>query len=405
MSLFHYEAYDKDGAITRDDFEARSREEVVEFLNKRSLSPISVKRIGETGGMRVLSIALFERIAPVDIIFLVRNLATTIKSGLTMVESLDIFIADTEKKILKNVLIRVQSNLKNGKSLPESFADDKKYFPPVFMGMLKAGEYSGQLDRSLDELGRYLTKEYNLVKKVKSALTYPAVLLVASLLVVGLLLIFVLPRLTKIFQTSGVELPLLTKFFIVVSGFLSQHLFFDGIFFAGVVWFFTGFRATDFGRRVFYQIFSHVPVAKDLIKKVLLVRFTRTFGNLIGGGISVVEALELAADAVGNYVYKAVIMEGAEGIKNGISLSETFAKYPALFPKVLTSLLSVGEKTGSLASILINFSDFYEEDVDNKLKDLTALLEPLLLLLMGLFVGAIAFSVLLPIYQLVGKFT
>ncbi len=406
MSLYNYEAYDKDGAIVTGDFEASDKDEVVEFLGKRGLSPISVKKAsGEGKKEGVLALSFFESVTPVDIVFLVRNLATTIRSGLSMIESLDILIADAEKKIVKEILIKAQSNLKNGLPLSKSFEQDKKHFPNVFLGMLRAGEFSGQLDRTFDELGRYLTKEYNLGKKVKSALTYPVILFVASLLVVALLLVFVLPRLTKIFQTAGAEIPAITKFFVVVSGFLSEHLIFDIIFFGGIIYFFTGFRKTELGRDVFYKIFSRVPVAKELIKRVLLVRFARTFGNLIGSGISAVEALELSADSVGNKTYKKIILESAEEIKNGVPISKTFSKYPGIFPNILTSLMVVGEKTGTLGQILINFADFYEEDVDNKLKDLTSLLEPLLLLFMGLFVGAIAFSILLPIYQLVGKFT
>ena len=406
MSLFNYEAYNRDGAIIHGDFEAVNKEEVVEYLGKRSLSPISIKKAGESGKKEgLLAISLFESVTSVDIVFLVRNLATTTKSGLSMIESLDILIADTEKKIMKDILIKAQSNLKNGLPLSKSFEGDKKYFPRVFVGMLRAGEFSGQLDKTFDELGRYLTREYNLIKKVKSALTYPIILFIASLLVVALLLIFVLPRLTKIFQTAGAEVPAITKFFVTISGFLSQHLIFDVIFFGGIIWFFTGFRKTERGKDVFYKIFSKIPVSRELIKRVILVRFARTFGNLIASGISAVEALELSADSVGNNTYKKIILESVEEIKNGVPISKTFIKHPNLFPSILTSLMGVGEKTGTLGQILVNFADFYEEDVDNKLKDLTALLEPLLLLFMGLFVGAIAFSILLPIYQLVGKFT
>lgn len=405
MSLFSYEAYDKEGAIVKADFEAQSTEEVVEFLAKRGLSPISVKRIGLADKAGALSFSFFESITPVDVVFLVRNLGITMKAGLSMIEALDILIADTDKNILKNVLRTAQSNLKNGQSLSDSFASNKKYFPPAFLGMLKAGEFSGELDKSLEELGKYLTKEYALVRKVKSALTYPVILLIAAFLVVGLLLIFVLPRLTQVFSSSGVELPLITRIFVNMGSFLSQNKILDLIALAGLIWFLTGFRKTEPGKKFFYFIFSHVPVSRELIRRVLLVRFARTFGNLIGSGISIVEALELSAETVNNHMYKKVLMDAEEGVKNGVALSKTLTRYPDLFPNIFTSLIVVGEKTGTLGKVLLEFADFYEEDVDNKLRDLTSLLEPLLLLFMGVFVGAIAFSILLPIYQLVGKFT
>ncbi len=405
MSIFIYEVYNKDGAIVRGEYEALTREEVVQYLLRRDLTPISVEAL--RGGKRGLdlSISLFEKVTSVDILFLVRNLSATVKAGLSVVEALDILIADTEKKMMKNILREVQALVKNGQPLSAGFANFANQFPPVFLGMLRAGEASGQLERTLTELGQYLSKEYALRAKVKSALTYPIILLVASIGVVSLLLIFVLPRLTKAFASSGVELPWVTKFFLGLSGMLTYSFILDGIILFFTVWFFLYFRKTNMGKKFFFFLISHIPVANELIKKVALVRFTRTLGNLMASGLSAVGSLESAAQSIGNQKYEIAIKAIVDNVKNGLSISDAIAKFPELFPRLLVSLVIVGERTGSLSEILITFSDFYEEDVDNKLKGLTAVLEPILLLIMGLLVGSIAFSIILPIYQLVGHFT
>ena len=403
--IFIYEVYNKDGATVRGEYEAGSREEVVQYLLRRDLTPISVEAIrGGKAGLD-LSISLFEKIKSVDILFLVRNLSATVKAGLSIVEALDILIADTEKKMMKNILREVQALVKNGQPLSAGFANFANQFPPVFLGMLRAGEASGQLERTLTELGQYLSKEYALRAKVKSALTYPIILLVASIGVVSLLLIFVLPRLTKAFASSGVELPWVTKFFLGLSSMLTYSFTLDLVVVFFATWFFLYFRKTTIGRKFFFFLISHIPVANELIKKVALVRFTRTLGNLMASGLSAVGSLESAAQSIGNQKYEVAIKAIVDDVKNGMSISDALTKFPDLFPRLLVSLVIVGERTGSLSEILITFSDFYEEDVDNKLKGLTAVLEPILLLIMGLLVGSIAFSIILPIYQLVGHFT
>lgn len=405
MATFIYEVYNREGVIVHGEYEAATREEVVQYLLKRDLTPILVEDIKAQKGKGLdLSFTFFERITPIDVMFLVRSLATTIKAGLSVVEALDILIADAEKSVMKKMLQSVQAMVRGGQTLSSGFSAYANSFPPIFLGMLRAGELSGQLDRTLSELGQYLSKEYALRSKVKSALMYPAILLIASSGVVTLLLIFVLPRLTKAFAASGVELPFITKFFLGISSALSWSYLLDLVIIVGIAWFFLYFRSTKTGKRFIFWLLAHTPVANELIKKVALVRFARTFGSLVNSGLSAIESLELSARTSGNDRYERALIASILEIKNGVPISDALGKYPNLFPRLLISLIIVGERTGSLSEILITFADFYEEEVDNKLKDLTAILEPALLLVMGLMVGAIAFSIILPIYQLVGSF-
>jgi type II secretory pathway component PulF len=405
MSTYLYEAYDKDNQISHGQHEASSREEVVEHLAKHSLTPISIEAIrtkrAQTG---ILSIQLFESLNSVDIMFLVRNLSTTVKAGLSVVESLDILIQDTGKKLMKKILEEAQAMIKNGKSLSAAFEAHKESFPAIFIGMVKAGEVSGKLDNTLAELARYLSKEYALRSKVKSALTYPIILLCASTVVVILMLVFVLPKLTKSFISSGVKLPWITKAFLFISQMLTWSFILDIVVVAGLIWFFLYFRRTKTGKKFFFFIISHTPVASKLVKKIALVRFTRIFGNLIASGLSVIDSIEIASQSINNQSYTHALEKTVTDIRNGVSVSGALSKYPELFPRLLISLIVVGERTGTLEEILITFSDFYEEEVDNTLKELTSVLEPVLLLVMGLMIGSIAVSIILPIYQLVGHF-
>lgn len=403
MSTFLYEAYDKDGATVRGEYEAQTSEEVVEHLLHRSLSPVSIRSLKANSATELSFSSLFKRLSPVDVLFLVRNLATTLKAGMSMVEALDIMIADTDRPYLRYVLQTIQAGMKSGLPFSKGFEQFRGSFPPAFIGMLRAGEASGELDSTLASLGAYLAKEYNLRQAVRAAMIYPVVLLCASAGVVALLLIVVLPRLSKAFAQSGVELPFITKVFLALSNALTYSIWLDLAVVAGLVWFFTYFRRTVIGRRFMLSVLMRTPVARDVVKKVALVRFTRTFGHLIGGGVSAIEALDIAADSVGNDDFAAAIRKAGEDLQHGISLSHSLPERRDLFPSILIGLIVVGEKTGTLSAILLDLADFYDEEAGNRLKNLTSILEPILLLVMGLIVGSIALSIMLPIYQLIGK--
>jgi len=404
MATFIYEAANKEGFIEKGKFEAESKSEVVRYLERKNLIPIFIDIEGEVKKFRGFQFSPFETIRPIDRILLVRNLSATIKAGLNILESLDILITDATKKLIKKFLSQAKFNLQKGQPLSATFVQFKKYFPPVFVGLVKAGEASGRLGENLDELSRYLIKEYNLRKKIRTALAYPVILLIGSIGVITMLLLFVLPRLAKSFQMSKVELPFITKTLVSISKIFTFSPLLDLAVAVGLIWFFIYFRKTFLGRRFFLKLLLKIPIARDLVKKVALVRFTRTFGGLMASGITVIEALDISAEAVSNETYKRIILDSKEQVKAGVPLSRIFKNHSDFFPHLLLNMMAVGERTGTLEHILKTFSDFYEEEVDDTLKDLTTFLEPLLLLFMGLVIGVIALSILLPIYQLVGKF-
>lgn len=405
MSTFIYEAANKEGVTVKGELEAASKEDVIEHLEKKNLIPIVVQSKSEGGqGRGLASVAFFERVKPIDRIVFVRNLSATVKAGLNILDAVNVLILDTANAAMKKVLSAARADLERGQPLSRAFEEHKKDFPVIFVGMLKAGEASGRLEEVLGELEVHLTKEYELVRKIKSALAYPVLLLTASIGVVVLLMAFVLPRLAQSFAAGGVKLPLITRMVVSFSKAITFSPFLDFAVIGGLTFFFLYFRKTDPGRKIISGIISRIPIAKELVKKVALVRFTRTFSSLIASGTSAVESLALSADAVGNDDYREAILATAEKIKTGASISESFGDRPDLFPHLLLSMMTVGEKTGTLENILKTFSNFYDQEVDNTLKDFVTFLEPVMLLMMGLVIGAIAVSILLPIYQLVGKF-
>src|SRR3989344_5776768 len=400
---FIYEASDEGGVIVTGEFEASDRADVVRHLEGRNLIPVSIREFGEYKE-GLLSSSIFERVNALDRIMMVRNLSAAIKAGLSIIEALDIMIADTQKKVLKRVLISAKSNLENGQPLWRTFESYGGLFPIVFVGMVKAGESSGELDKTLDELSDHLAREHTLSGRVKSAMMYPLMLLGAAFGVILLLLIFVLPRLSKTFQSSGVELPFITTLLINISDTITSNWILDGIVVFLLLWFFFYFRKTPRGGRFINWVLFRVPVAKELIKKVALIRFTRTLSSLIKSGTPMLEALNLAADSVSNVTYKKVIIESIHKVESGIPLSASLEVYPSLFPRFLVGLMAIGEKTGTLDHTLNTFATFYDEEIDNTLKTLMSLLEPILIIFMGLIVVLIAVSVLLPIYQLSSGF-
>lgn len=399
---FYFESINKQGKAVVGEYDADSKGDVVEYLQKRHLIPLRInEKLVQKEGWNT---SLFERITNLDRITLTRNLAATSRAGLSIVESFDILAQDTGKNLLKNVLLHIKNSVINGQPMWQAFHYYKEHFPPFFVGMVRAAESSGKLDVTLEELTRYLTREYNLVKKIKSAMAYPVILIIASLGVLTLLLGFVLPSVEKTFERSRITLPVFTQILLKISHAIRYSLILDVIvvifFGVGLFLLFRNNKAKEWFAKFLFKI----PLIRDVLKKIVLVRFSRTLGSLLASGVLITESLELAGDSVGNEYYKEVILKVKADVTKGIPLSKSLGSYEKLFPHFLCSLILVGEKTGTLEHILKTFADFYDEEVDYSLKTLTSFMEPAMLLIMGLIIGFIVLSILLPIYQFVGNY-
>lgn len=395
---FNYEAYNKENKLVTGDISASGKGDALEKLLKQGVRPVRLDAPDKRG--KLLDIHLFESIKDADLIFIIRNLATSLQAGMGAAEALDIIAKDTTKTVVHEMLTDVLDKLRSGISLAAAFTPYKKHFPPTFLGMIEAGERSGKLDTTLTLLGDYLEQMHEFRSRVKSALIYPLILVLASVGVSMLILTVLIPRLATVFRDAAVELPLITRVMIGISDALTYSYILDVIVLLGIAGFFVWFKKTPRGQRTLAFLAIRTPGVKAIGRMAAVVRSARTLGTLLASGVGVLETIELSGKAVGNVYYEEGLARINARLVRGESIEAAFAAEEALYPRVFIGLISVGERTGNLAAVLVQLADYYERDVDARLKNLSALIEPVLILVLGVVVGTIALAVLLPIYGL-----
>lgn len=399
--LYHYIAADKEGRLKEADHEADSLQDVLRHLALQELRPISVKSLRQ-------SRAIFQRLGKItltDKVFLTKYLALMLRVGTDLLAAINILIADFEKPAMKNLLLEVRENLSRGKPFHMAFAAHARSFSPVFINLVKAAESSGNLQGTFETLSTSLEKEAELRSKIKSAFIYPAIILSMSLGIFIFLTTFALPRIAKVFEQGGIQPPVFSRIVFSVGLFFGDHVF--GVMttllgtIAFLIYFFFRNRV---GKRIAERIVRHVPVVKKVYREAALQRFTSTFSSLLKAGLPIIEATKISADVVGSEEYRYALTRIAdEGLAKGLTIGEAFHR-EVVFPRVLINLVTISEKAGHLEEVLETLADFYASSVDAGVKTLVAFLEPLLLLFMGLLVGGIALSIVIPIYQLTSQF-
>ncbi|MEK9154725.1 MAG: type II secretion system F family protein [Patescibacteria group bacterium] len=401
---FHYIASKKDGAVIEGDFEGLNSAEVFQYLNANGLKPISLKIAKEFEGKSRFRI-FGQSITVADKVFLTRYLALMLKVGTDLFKALDILIADFDKPILKALLIEMRLTLEKGQPFYSAFAKYPKIFSPVFVNLVKAGEASGNLERIFGDLSTSLQREQDLRHRIKAALTYPLLLLTASVVILVLLVTFALPRIADIFMSGGINPPTFSKVVFAVGLFLNKYIlimlpFF--VVFGFFSWYF--FSRTLLGRKIFFRFIVKIPFIGSVLKQIAIQRFASTLSALLAAGMPIIESLEITANAVGSEEIKNSLLRiSREGILKGMTIGEAFRREPN-FPRVIVNLMSISEKAGHIEDILNTLANFYESEIDSSIKTLVAFLEPMLLLLIGTVIGVIALSIIVPIYQLVGQF-
>ena len=381
--------------------DAQTEPEVLQFLNSKGLRPVSVKvsKSIDLGSANLFS----QSITISDKVFLTRYLALMLKSGTDLFKAIDVLINDFDKPVLKALLSEVRSNLEKGNQFYIVFAKYPKYFSPVFVNLIKAGEASGSLPEVLNNLSMSLNKDKELQNKITAALVYPIILLAMTFLMIIGLVTFAIPKIANVFSNSGVQPPAFSRIVFATGLFLNANaiIVFPLMAFLAVgVWYFLA--KTYSGKKFISFMSSRLPVIKDVTKQLALQRFTSTFGSLMKAGLPIINSLEITADAVGSEkLEKSLRNISREGITKGLTIGEAFRREPA-FPLVVTNLISVSEKAGHIEDVLKILASFYEEEVDNAIKILVAFIEPALLLVIGVLIGTIAISVIVPVYQLVG---
>lgn len=399
MPVFKYVAKDKDGKTVSGSLEATNSRALVESLRQRELIIIHIDEEKEKSAKAAAG-GGGGNIKMDDLVIFSRQLATMVDAGIPLVGALDALQDQMESKGFKNVIKKVRNDVEGGLSLSEALNKQPNVFSEFFINMVKAGESSGQLDEILDRVAVYMEKTLALIRKVKSSLIYPAVVVLMAITITTFLIVKVVPTFESIFVTIGVDLPLPTKILITISKILRQWLPLVAVgLVVGIVALVRIIR-TDKGKLVFDTLLLKLPVLGPLLKKVAIARFARTLSTLQKSGVAILTALEIVGKTSGNKVIEAAVFKTKSSIKEGESIAQPLTA-SRVFPPMVTRMISVGEQTGKLEEMLGKVADFYESEVDTAVSGLTSLIEPLIIAFLGVVVGGIVVSMFLPIVKLI----
>ena len=402
---FHYIASQPTGKVIEGDFEAAGPAEVLEYLANQGLRPISIKIVK---GVEEVGRGLFifrKGIRVADKVFLTKYLSLMLKVGTDLLKAIDILIVDLDNPAMRALLIEIRGTLEKGQPFYSTFLKYPKYFSSVFVNLIKAGETSGNLERVFEDLSVSLEKDQDLRRKIKSALTYPIILLIASFSVLILLVSFAVPKIATVFASANVRPPLFSRIVISTGLFISDYIWFFLIFLGILIvslWYL--FAKTASGKKFLYQFALKLPIIKTVLKQIALQRFASTLSSLLRAGLPILDSLEITSQTVGYGELKdSLIRISWEGVAKGLTIGEAFRR-EAIFPRVVVNLMAISEKAGHIEDILSALATFYEGEIEVAIKTMVSFLEPALLMGIGIIIGTIAISIIVPIYQLVGQF-
>lgn len=397
--LFSYKAIDKDNTSREGTVDATNVDAAIATVQKRGYTVVSIEPIEEKRSLGEIEIEWFQHITNKEVVILSRQIATLFDAQVSALRIFRLLAAEAENPQMQRVLSSIADDLQAGSSISRSLAGHPDVFSPFYINMVRSGEETGSLEKSFGYLADYLDRSYAIVTKARNALIYPAFVIGIFVLVMGLMLTLVIPRISQILTDSGQELPVYTKIVISISSLLTDYI---GVIlillaFAGVgLW---RFVKTDIGMRAVDELKITVPYIGDLFQKLYLTRICDNLATMLSSGISMVQALEVTGEVVDNVVYREIIQNTLIEVKGGRSFADAIAEYPEI-PGVLAQMAKVGEETGNLGEILTTLAKFYQREVNNAVDTLIGLIEPVMIVLLGLGVGTLLASVLMPIYNL-----
>jgi type IV pilus assembly protein PilC len=398
---FQYKVKDKGGKLVEGSIEAETADLVVSKLRSMGYVPINITQQSGVNVNKELKLpGLSDRIKLKDVAVFSRQFATMINSGLSLLRSLNILAEQTESKPLAEVVNQVRLDVERGASLSQALAKHPKAFPRLYVSMVKAGEVGGALDSVLLRLAETIEKQVELRRKVKSAMTYPVVVAALVLVIVTAMLLFVIPMFQNIYKELGGTLPAPTQVLIDISKVLREFWY---IIFAVEIGAAIAFRKwinSEEGRKAWDAIKLKVPIFGKLVRKTALARFSRTMSALVRSGVPILESLDIVADTSGNHVVAEAVRDTQAGVKQGEPLSRRLEDHD-VFPPMVVQMMAVGEETGALDEMLDKIADFYDAEVEATVDALTSLIEPLLIVVMGVCVGGMIISLYLPMFNII----
>lgn len=403
MPQYSYVAVNNQNKSVNGSFESQNRSSALATLTKQGLRPISIRETADkSSGFSFMDFLGKDKVKSEDLVVFTRQLSAMVSAGVPLLRALSSLHDHTQSKALASVTSGIVKDVEGGLALADALAKYPNTFNDVYVNMVRAGEAAGILDEILKRLAMQQEKSSSMRKKIKSAMTYPMVLVFITIGAFFGLMIFVIPQIGKILVDLGgedAELPVLTLAMLAISKFLISYWYIILPVTAVGIVLLLRYLKTPSGKAIFHRIILKVPIINPIVRKVAVARFARTFSALMGAGVAVLEALRVTSRAVGNVSYEKVLLDAAEEVKNGRALSTIIGKSD-LFPPIVAQMLAVGEETGQTDTVLVKVADFYEEEVDVSIDGLSSIIEPIMIVVMGSMVGLIAASVMGPIASL-----
>ncbi len=398
-TTYKYKAVDISGKVVEHTHQANTKEEVLKMIRDKGLTPIRIE-LEEQKSKDVGDISLFQKKVKVkDISIFCKQLYTMLNAGMPLSNALDVLGSQTENKVLRQTIKEVYSQVQTGAMLSQAMKKHRNIFPNLLITMVESGEMTGNLDSVLARMSEHFEKENKINSKIKGAMVYPTVLSVAAVGVVIFLLTFIMPTFTGMFTSSGVELPGPTKLLMAISDALKNYWYIFIIVIGVALFIIRRYIKTTTGKRQFDKFKLKIPVVGPSVTKIATSRFTRTLSTLMASGIPIVPAMETSASVTNNQVVIDGMEKVIEDVKKGLSISYLL-KNMDFFPPMVISMVGIGEESGSMEDMLSKTADYYDEELDASIQKMLALLEPLLILFMGVIVGFIVISMMLPIFDM-----
>lgn len=401
MAKFIYTAKNNEGQTKGGEITAKDENAAAQQLRSEGFLITSIKKMEDEENK--VKVKFFDRFSTVPLkekMIFARNLSVMIASGLTISRSVQNLSTQTKNKRFKNVLTDIFNQVQSGKSFSESLAAHPSIFNELFVNMVKVGETGGNLEDVLKIVASQMEKDHELISKVRGAMMYPAVIVMAMIGIGIIMMTYILPKLLGVFADMEVELPATTKFIIALTNFMSSNKIAVGVILAGLIIFLKIFLGTRIGKKALSFFTLSFPMIKMISIKINCARFSRIYSSLLQSGVPIIEALRISSNTLSNYYYREALKNGIDKIQKGITLSKVLSTYPKIFPAMIIQMLEVGEETGKVENVLLKLSEFYEEEVEQVTKNLSSIIEPLLMILIGGAVGFFAVSMLQPMYSL-----
>lgn len=399
MAIYLWQGQDRKGATHKGELEAPDEAAVQSQLRRMKIKATKIKKKPKDLFENVSF--LQPKVQTADVVVFARQFATMINAGLPLIQCLDILQAQQENKTFKNLLKDIKDSVEAGATLADALKKYPDTFDDLFINMVSAGETGGILDTILDRLSGYMEKAMKLKAQVKSAMTYPIIVLVIAVVVIGVILVFVIPVFEKMFADFGGALPVPTQVVVSLSKFVKGNILYIIAAFGVLIYAFKRFRATDKGRSLVDDYLLKLPVIGPLLRKVAVAKFTRTLGTMVSSGVPILDALNITAKTAGNRTVESAV----SGVRVAISEGHTMAGplgESGVFPSMVCQMVAVGESTGALDAMLNKIADYYDDEVDAAVDSLTSLIEPFMMVFLGVTIGGLVISMYLPIFKMAG---